>query len=74
MIMLKEGIETKVWLLPYEKSSIDENTLVQTSGEALTITSVKNYEDLLVKVILPDGESVIVKADQLITAVKKCVL
>ena len=75
MLVEGNGIETKVWMLPYEESSIDKNIFTQVFGKALIVTSVKGYEDNLVRLILPeDNTEVVVKASQLITAIKKCVL
>ena len=75
MVVEGNGIETKVWMLPYEESSIDTNVFVQAFGKALMVTSVKGNEDNLVRLILPeDNTEVVVKASQLITAIQKCVL
>lgn len=75
MVVEGNGIETKVWMLPYEESSIDKNMFVQVFGKALIVTSVKGYEDNLVRLLLPDDNTeVVVNASQLITAIKKCVL
>ena len=74
MILSKEGMETKVWILPYEVSSIDKTMFVQKTGDPMLIKSVPNYEESLVEIVLQNGSCVVVKADQIITAVKKCVL
>ena len=74
MILSKDGMETKVWILPYEVSSIDKTMFVQKTGEPLLIKSVPGYEETLVEIALPDGSCVVAKAEQIITAVKKCVL
>ena len=75
MVVEGNGMETKVWMLPYEESSIDENMFVQAFGKALIIASVKGNEDNLVRLVLPENNTeVVVKASQLITAIKKCVL
>ena len=74
MILSKEGMETKVWILPYEVSSIDKTMFVQKAGEPMLIKSVPGYEESLVEIALPDGSCVVAKAEQIITAVKKCVL
>lgn len=75
MVVEGNGIETKVWMLPYEESSIDKNMFVQVCGKAVIVTSVKGYEDKLVQLTLPENNlEVVVKADQLITAIRKCVL
>lgn len=74
MIMSREGMETMVWILPYEKTSIDSTMFVQKTGEPMLIRSVPGYEETLVKIALPDGSCVVVKADQIITAIRKCVL
>ena len=75
MVVEGNGIETKVWILPYEKSSIDKNMFIQAFGKALIVTSVKGNEDDLVRLTLPENSTeVVVKASQLITAIKKCVL
>lgn len=74
MVMAGNGIETKVWILPYEKSSIDKNMYVQSMEKAIVVTSVPNYEEKLIRLELPDCTTIVLKADQLITAIKKCVL
>jgi hypothetical protein len=40
----------------------------------MLIKSVPGYEESLVEIALPDGSCVVAKAEQIITAVKKCVL
>ena len=74
MIVTGNGIETKVWIFPYEKSSIDKNMYVQSMEKEIVVTSVPNYEEKLIRLELPDCTTVVLKADQLITAIKKCVL
>ena len=75
MVVEGNGMETKVWILPYEESSIDKNMFIQVFGKALIVTSVEGYEDDLVRLTLPeDNTEVVVKASQLMTAIKKCVL
>ncbi len=74
MVLSKDGMETKVWILPYEVSSIDKTMFVQKTGEPLLIKSVPGYEETLVEIALPDGSCVVAKAEQIITAIKKCVL
>lgn len=72
--MALKGIETRVLVLPYEESSIDKGTYLQTCREPIEIISVKNYENSLVEIIFPHGEKVIANAGQLITAIQKCVM
>lgn len=67
-------MKTNVCISPYEISPIFENVYVLTSDKMIEISSVDKYEDSLVRIKLPDGEPVIVKASHLITAVQKCVL
>lgn len=74
MILSKDGMETIVWILPYEISSIDKTLFVQKTGEPILIKSVPDHEETFVEITLPDGSCVVAKADQIITAVKKCVL
>lgn len=74
MILSKDGVETTVWILPYEKSSIDKNMYVQKTGEPILIKSVPSYEESLIEITLPDGSWTVAKAEQIITAIKKCVL
>ena len=75
MVVEGNGIETKVWILPYEESSIDKNLFTQVFGKALIVTSVSGYEENLVRLSFPeDNSEVVVNASQLITAIKKCVL
>ena len=73
MILPRDEIKTKVWLLPYEKSSIDENAYIPTSTKSITVSSVKNYEDRLVEITSPGGQTVVANAAQLITAIQKCI-
>ena len=63
MVVAGNGIETKVWILPYEKSTIDKNMYVPSRQKAMVVT-----------LELADCTTVVLKADQLITAIKKCVL
>ena len=75
MVVEGNGMETKVWILPYEESSIDKNLFTHVFGKALIVTSVSGYEENLVRLLFPeDNSEVIVNASQLITAIKKCVL
>ena len=74
MILRKDEISTKVLILPYEESSICSEQYIQTGKIPIEITSVPNYEDSLVRIRLPDGESVVANASQIITAIKKCIL
>lgn len=75
MVLSTDGIETKVWILPYERSSIDASMYVQkVQQEPILIKSVPGYEDSLIEITLPDGSCAVAKAEQIITAVKKCVL
>ena len=74
MIMSKNCMEIKVWILPYEVSSIDKTMFVQKTGEPMLVKSVPGYEESLVEIALPDGSCVVAKAEHIITAVKKCVL
>ena len=73
MIIKSEGLKTTVTFLPYVQSTLDSFGYLQSSGKPMTVRSVEGDEDMLVEVILPTGESVIARADQLITAVQKCV-
>ena len=74
MILSRDGIETKVKIIPYTESSINKGQYVQTSTMPIEIESVKDYEERLVRITLPDGGTVVVSSDQIITAVQKCVL
>ena len=74
MIVAGNGIETKVWILPYVESSIDKNMFVQSTEKAIVVTSVPDYEEKLIRIELPDCSVAVLKADQLITAIRKCVL
>jgi len=74
MILSGDGIETKVLIIPYTESSIDKGQFLQTHTEPIEITSVKDYEERLVRITLPSGESAIVSSAQMITAIQKCVL
>ena len=75
MVVEGNGMETKVWILPFEESSIDKNMFVRAFGKALIVTSVSGNEENLVRLLLPeDNSEVVVNASQLITAIKKCVL
>ena len=76
MILSRDGIETKVKVIPYTESSIQNGEFLQTPTATvpIEITSVKNYEERLVRITLPDGGSAVVSSDQMITAIQKCVL
>ena len=74
MILSKDGMETKVWILPYEVSSIDKNMFVQKAGEPILVKSVPSYEDSLVEICFSNGSSTVVKAEQVMAAIRKCVL
>ena len=68
------GMKTRVLLLPFEDSSLDDNGYLQHSGSTpITITSVEGYENVLVRITMPNGEKVVASAAQLITAIQKCV-
>lgn len=74
MIISRDGIETRVAILPYTESTIDKGQFLQTPTEPIEITSVKGYEERLVQITLPEGGTVVVSSDQMITAIQKCVL
>ena len=74
MILQKDGMETKVWILPYEKSSIDETMFVRATDKTVIIQSVENHGDSLIEIVLSNGNTVVVNAEQIITAIRKCVL
>ena len=76
MTVMKQGLNTTVEFMPYTISSIDPSGhcyVIACDGKPVTVSSVKGQEDELVKVMLPNGESVIVKATSLIIAAQKCV-
>ena len=73
MITTSNGMKTEVSILRYEVSTIDKHMYIQSCGMPFYIRSVDGYENL-VEIELPTGENVIAKADQIITAVKKCVI
>ena len=73
MVTSSDGIETKVWITPYEYSEI-AHTYMRKSGKCLLVSSVEECGDRLVSLCLPSGGTVIVEVAQLITAVQKCVL
>ena len=74
MIILKNGIETKVQILPYEESTIQRGQFLQTGRTPIEITSVKDYENDLICISLPGGEKVVACASQIICAIQKCIL
>jgi len=74
MILSKDGMETKVLILPYEVSSIDKNIFVQKAGEPILVKSVPGYEETLVEICFPNDSSAVVKAEQIMTAIRKCIL
>lgn len=74
MILSRDGIETKVKVIPYTESTIQSGQYLQTPTIPIEVTSVKDYEERLVQITLPDGESAVVSSDQMITAIQKCVL
>ena len=73
MIVKSEGIKTVVSVAPYKKSDIDSFGYIQSCSEQYFVKSVEGNEETLVEIILPTKESMIVRADQIITAVRKCV-
>lgn len=73
MIVKNEGIKTCVSVMPYKKSDIDSFGYIQSYGEQYFVKSVEGNEETLVEIVLPKGESMICRADQIITAVQKCV-
>lgn len=74
MIVRSEGMKTEVSVLPYERSSIDSFGYIQSfERNPFLVKSVEGNEEHLVEIVLPSGESMIARADQLITAVQKCV-
>ena len=73
MIIKSEGMKTWVSVKPYEKSELDSFGYTRSTGNPYFIKSVEGHEETLVEVVLPTGETMIAKADQLITAIQKCV-
>jgi hypothetical protein len=39
MIVAGNGMETKVWILPYVRSSVDETMYVQSVEKAIVVTT-----------------------------------
>lgn len=74
MVVEGNGMETKVFILPYVRSTIDKNAYIQGFENPIIVTSVPNYEEKLIRIELSDCTTVVLKADHLITAIKKCVL
>ena len=74
MVMVTDGLKTRVSVIPYEKSTIDENGYISAIGKEIAVKSVKDHEGVLVTIQLPSGEEVTAKASHLITAIQKCVL
>ena len=72
MIVTSDGMKTEVSVLPYEKSTIDIYGYVQSCGLPFFVRSVEKSEHL-VEIVLPTGESMVARADQIISAVNKCV-
>ena len=73
MIVISEGIKTVASFAPYKKSDIDSFGYIQSCSEQCFVKSVEGNEETLVEIVLPTGESMIVRADQIITATQKCV-
>ena len=75
MIVKREGMTTFVSAPAYEKSVIDNVGYVQSFSNIYHVKSVEGHEDTLVEIVLPNGvASMVVRADQIITAVQKCVI
>lgn len=73
-MIVGEGLETQVFLFPYKKSPLgDTHGYVPDTSANVEVATVHEYEDTLVRIFLPNKEAVIVKADQMITAIEKCV-
>lgn len=76
MYQTRTGIETKAWVIPYEKSSLalgEYDGYHPSTGRNVLVGSVKN-DDTLVTISLPGGSSVVVNASEMIKAIQKCVL
>ena len=74
MILSKAGMDTKVWILPYEVSSTNKDRFLRKAEEPILVKSVPGYEDWLVEICFPNGSSAVIKAEQVMTAIRKCVL
>ena len=48
MILSRDGIETKVKVIPYTESTIQSGQYLQTPTIPIEVTSVKDYEERLV--------------------------
>ena len=73
-MLSRDGMETKVWILPYVENSIHKGSYIQVAKDPIAIMSVRNNENTLVEIELSDGHKVVAKAEQLITAIHKCTL
>ena len=74
IIMISDGLKTRVSVIPLERSTIDENGYIAATGKEITVKSVKDHEDELVTIQIPSGEEVTAKASDLISAIQKCVM
>ena len=73
MVVTDDRLKTEVTGFTYEKSSIHDSEYLPSSAKLFRVKSVTDNECHLVEIVLPTGESMVVKADQIITAIQKCV-
>lgn len=73
MVVINEGLQTTVSMLPYEPSSIDEKRYIRSSRDPVTVESVRDYETNLVAIKVGE-QKVVVNGSQFITAIQKCLL
>ena len=71
MIVMSDQIETKAWVIPYEKGTT--GVYVSQPEKNVLVSSVDGEENL-VSISVPGGNTVIVKASHIITAIQKCVM
>lgn len=71
MIMASDGMRTTVWVHPYKKDI--NNVYIVSTGNEVTVRSVDGHEESLVEIATPNGDSLVMRSDQLILAIKKCV-
>ena len=73
MIVSSDGLKTTVTMFTYGKSPIDQSEYSILNGEVISMRTVEGHEKTLVEIETHDG-SFIVSGEQLILAVKKCLL
>ena len=73
---MERKIKTLIHVPTYQESKDDEETKEIRDKSKLFVESVDGYEDLFVKIVTLEGpgRGIVVNAEDLISAIKKCTL